>query len=249
MIVDEISDELFEGLSEDAYTASYELLKRVEKKFLSSLADEASYSTACGVLEAFYELNSWKVPSRVSASNFALAGLQKAESIDEAIEKTRATWRLQYEGYRNQIMGNRSDAVKRAAKSSMAAISAGAFGYTILTKEEKGLIHSHIEKIRKIIEASKLEDRKKNALLDALANLARDVNRNGTRTDRFFAFASELGFCLGDFAKKAKPLFDEVKAILKIVTKARAREENIQLPSNGEILSLPEPDQNSSGVA
>jgi hypothetical protein len=249
MIVDEISDEFFEGLSEDAHTASYELLKRVEKQFISRSADEASYSAACGILEAFYELNSWKVPSRVSANSFALGGMQKPESIDEAIEKTRATWRLQYEGYRNQIMGNRSDAVKRAAKASMAAVSAGVFGYTVLSKEEKESIHSHLEKIRKIIEDSKLEDRKKNALLDALANLARDVNRNGTRTDRFFAFASELGFCLGDFAKKAKPLFDEVKAILKIVTRARARDENIQLPSNGEILTLPEPDQNSSGVA
>jgi hypothetical protein len=66
-------------------------------------------------------------------------------------------------------------------------------------------------------------------------------NRNGTRTDRFFAFASELGFSIGQFTKDAKPAIDELKDMLKIVSKARARHEGLKLPAGDEILLLPEP--------
>jgi hypothetical protein len=248
--VNDIPDDIFDNLPEGPHMASFELLTRVEKKLVKTSHDEAILSTACGVFAAFYEMNNWSIPEAVSPRTaglaLSLAGNQKPESINDAIEWTRSIWRLQYEAYRSDIMGNRSVAIKQAAKESIAAVSSGTFGYTVLSKEEKTLIQKHIEKIREIIESSKLEDRKKNALFDDLTKLDRDVNRNGTRTDRFFAFASELGFCAGDFAKQAKPLFDEVKAILKIVTRARARDENIQLPSNGEILSLPEPDQDQN---
>jgi hypothetical protein len=68
-----------------------------------------------------------------------------------------------------------------------------------------------------------------------------EVNRNGTRTDRFFAFASELAFAAGQFTKDAKPAIDELKDMLKIVTKARARREGLKLPAGEEILLLAEP--------
>jgi hypothetical protein len=241
-----IYGELFEDLPQDINMASYVLLVRIEDKILKNSPDEASYSAACGVLSALYEANNWKIPSSINTMSF---GVPQPESIDKAIEKARATWRLKYEAYRNQIMGNRSAAVKQRAKEALNANMAGVFGYAILSEQEKNDIQGHVEQIRKIIEASKLDDRKKNALFETLSELSRDVNRNGTRTDRFFAFASELGFCLGDFAKKAKPLFDEVKAMLKILTQARARDENIKLPTGGEVLSLPEPELDNSEVA
>jgi hypothetical protein len=105
--------------------------------------------------------------------------------------------------------------------------------------EEKKKIHEHLARIRKILEESDLSDRKKNKLFERLNDLAREVDTQGTLTDRFFAFAGDVGFVLGDMTTKAKPLLQEVKEMLRIVTRSRARQEGISLPPGDEVLSLP----------
>jgi hypothetical protein len=115
------------------------------------------------------------------------------------------------------------------------------FGVATLTADEKNEVHSHIDAVRKIIEDSTLNPRKKNALFGRLNDLAQEVDREGTRTDRFFAFAADAAFVLGDMANKAEPFLKEVKDILKIVTHARAKNEGIALPEGEEILKLPSP--------
>ena len=115
------------------------------------------------------------------------------------------------------------------------------FGIATLSASEKDEVHSHIDAIRKIIEESSLGTRKKNALFGRLNSLAQEVDREGTRTDRFFAFAADAAFVLGDMANKAEPFLKEVKDILKIVTHARAKNEGIALPEGEEILKLPSP--------
>jgi hypothetical protein len=80
-------------------------------------------------------------------------------------------------------------------------------------------------------------------LLAQLNGLAAEVNRNGTRTDRFFAFVSELGFCISQFAENAKPAISEAKSILKIIAHARARHDGIKLPPGEDVRLLPEPDE------
>lgn len=245
----EIPDDIFEALSPDPYMASFQLLDRLGKTVLAGYPDEAAYSAACGILNAFYDANNFKVPQPVSPRGGlgAIAAIAKEETADQVVERSRSNWRFQFEAYRTQIMGNHAHAVKILAKEKLSAITEGAFGYAILTKEEKQAIHNHIDAIRKIIDSSDLDDRKKNSLIDKLTGLSKEVDRNGTLTDRFFAFAGDLGFCLGAFAKNAKPLIKEVKEILKIVTRSRARNENIELPHSGEVLSLPEPEMKPAG--
>ncbi|HTK13789.1 MAG TPA: hypothetical protein VL402_08305 [Xanthobacteraceae bacterium] len=234
--------ELFQNLSKDPYMASFELLTQIDAKVLGSRPSENEYSAACRILEAFYEANNFKIPKAIAVSwSFGV----KEETADNAIQRTREGWRLQYEAFRQQILANHRHAVKQAAKNSIAAVSAEAFGYATLNDEEKTSIHKHIEKIRKIIEQSNLDDRKKNSLFNRLSSLSSDVDRNGTRTDRFFAFASEISFCVGDFAENAKPMFDEVKEVLRIVCRARSRNEGSLLPPGDSVLSLPEPSAKS----
>jgi hypothetical protein len=227
-------DEIFSGLSADPYMASFELLQRVRAQFLQGQPKEAEYSAACGVFEAFYEANGWKLPEPVSGGTYS--------GIDDSIARSRSTNRLQFEGYQMQIMAMYRIVMKRKASDALKASTATAVGYAILDADEKSAIHQHIETIRKIIESSKLKDSKKNGLFDRLGELSSEVNRNGTRTDRFFAFASEVAFSARDFEQNARPMFDQVKDILRIVTRARARHEGIKLPANEEVLSLPEPE-------
>jgi hypothetical protein len=234
MSMESAADELFQGLSTDPHLASYELLQRLNRKILPVSPREADYSHACGVLEAFYAANGWKSPDAVKISSYS-------SKIDEAVEYARNQWRLQFEGYQKQIMANYKLVVKQAAVGAISAATAKTFGYAVPDANEKAAILKHIEKIRSLIEQSQLEDRKKNSLFEYLSALTLEVNRNGTRTDRFFAFASEVGFCLGQFVQETKPVFDEVKDVLRIITRARARQDGVKLPPGEEVLSLPQP--------
>jgi hypothetical protein len=116
------------------------------------------------------------------------------------------------------------------------------FGLARLNTDEKKKMHEHIGAIRQLIEASDLSDRKKNALYDRLNDLAKEVDKHGTSTDRFFAFVSNLGFVLGEFGANSKPLFDEVSGMIQSVSRARARQEGISLPAGDEPLRLSPPD-------
>jgi uncharacterized protein YicC (UPF0701 family) len=113
------------------------------------------------------------------------------------------------------------------------------FGLARLTADEKAKIHAHIKVIRKTIEDSELADRKKNALFERLNSLAEEVDLHGTKTDRFFMFLGDAAFVIGEMGKKAKPFLDEVRSMIKVVSRARARQEGISLPPGDEPLMLP----------
>jgi len=134
---------------------------------------------------------------------------------------------------------------EEAAQAALAqysdAVDETTFGVAKLNEEEKKSILSHLEKARVIVERSQLSDRKKNALFGRLAELHREVNLTGTRTDRFFALAGDTAFVLGAMAANAKPFLQEVKEILKIVGRSRARQEGVSLPPGDETLRLPSP--------
>lgn len=240
-------DKIFKDLSSDPWAASYQLLQRINKEILTKaigLPTDDDYAMACGFLEAFYESHGWKPPNRATYTT------SQSDSVDELARKLRAAQRLQYEAYVSEIMNNYKAATKRTAKEAIDAALGKAVGYAILEPSEKEEINKHIENIRKIIEESGLDDRKKNNLVERLSDLAREVSRNGTRTDRFFAFASELGFCLGQFTTNAKPAITETKAIMRIIWGARARHDGIKLPPGDDMPPLlPEPDQMISALS
>jgi hypothetical protein len=83
-------------------------------------------------------------------------------------------------------------------------------------------------------------------LFERINGLAQEIDRSGTRTDRFFAFAGDLAFTAGEMAKNAKPAIDEFKEILKIVLRSRAKEEKVQLPKPEDVLRLPSPEQSAT---
>lgn len=115
------------------------------------------------------------------------------------------------------------------------------FGFARLNSDEKRKIHENISRIRLAIDLSDLPDRKKNALYERLNELSAEVDALGTKTDRFFAFMGDAAFVLGDMAKQAKPMLDEVKDMIKTIGRARSRQEGVSLPPGDTPLSLPAP--------
>lgn len=113
------------------------------------------------------------------------------------------------------------------------------FGIARLSQEDRKQIHVHLNNLRTIIDGAEITERKRNAPLKRLNALVEEVDLEGTKTDRFFEFAGDLAFVAGDMAKKAKPLIDEFKDVLRIVYRARARTEGVELPKPPDPLSLP----------
>jgi hypothetical protein len=52
----------------------------------------------------------------------------------------------------------------------------------------------------------------------------------------------DVAFVMGDMAEKAKPLINEVKEMMRIVTRSRARQEGVSLPPGDDVILLPKPD-------
>ena len=115
------------------------------------------------------------------------------------------------------------------------------FGLAHLNEAERTKIHIQINNVREIIASSVLTDRKKNALYERLNRLASEVDAHGTRTDRFFSFMGDIAFVMGDMAEKAKPLFKEVKEMMRILARSRARQEGVSLPPGDDVILLPKP--------
>lgn len=116
------------------------------------------------------------------------------------------------------------------------------FGYAKLDPTEKEEIHLSLSHIRQIIEESELPDNKKNALYAKLNELAAEVDRAGTKTDAFFGLVGDLGIHLGQFGKNAKPLRKEITKVLKVITRSRARAEDVALPGGEEFPLLQAPE-------
>ena len=115
------------------------------------------------------------------------------------------------------------------------------FGYARLTPEERKQIHEYIDRIREAVEGSKIDERKRNALLDRLSTLSQEVDKAGTKMDGFVAFWVDMGFAFGASARAAKPAFEELKEVLRILYRSRARAEKTSLPPSEDVSALPSP--------
>ncbi|MBU3889232.1 hypothetical protein FM996_04135 [Methylosinus sporium] len=176
-------------------------------------------------------------------------------NLDIVIDDLDSVTDHNIKGISNNILGNRVKFVKGYVSSEINEmidqISTnfdGSFGVARLNEQEKQKIRDHLEKIRRLIDESGLPVRKKNALFERLNALAQEVDQYGTRTDRFFAFMSDVAFVAGDMAKKSKPLIDEVKDMIKVVSRSRARQEGVSLPPGDEPILLPPPENISDEV-
>jgi hypothetical protein len=225
-------EKLLSDLPEDPIEASAILFARIEQGFKSQ-GSLAALTEACGVLAAFYESVGFKQPRPLEGNN-----PRRDDSIDDIVQKARGQWRLQFEAYRVDIMQKQEHGTKKKVHGVIQGRLQDSIGYAVLTAEEKEACHGHLKAIREIIEKSELDDRKKNNLFEHIATLSREIDKNGTRTDRFFAFVSDVGFLVNDLATKAEPLVKEIRDILRIISKARARKEGNQLPPGEEMLRL-----------
>jgi hypothetical protein len=219
---------IMKDLPEDPREAIKVLADRIRDPFGTNKLGAMEISEACALLRRFSDTTGvdLKFPQKAGHSwsehLSSMLGVIQTYSIDN----------------RGEIIGGKLDALIQEYQASTERDSS--FGFAFLTAGEKEAIHHNITAIRKAIESSSLAPRKKRALFGRLNMLAEEVDKDGTKTDAFFAFLGDLALVSGEMAEKAKPAINQFKEVLEIVAKSRAKQEGASLPSPEDLKLLPD---------
>jgi hypothetical protein len=103
-----------------------------------------------------------------------------------------------------------------------------------LPDEVRESIHSKIEEIRSKIIPLNLRDKKKEALLNALAAFSREVDHDRTKTEAWTSFSLEMATVGEELGKKAKPIRDLMDSVSSALGKVKEIGEMLGLPSSSD---------------
>jgi hypothetical protein len=105
-----------------------------------------------------------------------------------------------------------------------------------LSRSDRDKISHHVVQLRNIIVGSSLSIEKREAILDRLNELQKEIDRDRSRMDRFADFMSRLAAVSKDFAQEgAEPWWKWAEAILEILGKAKNKEDDqLKLPAPKE---------------
>jgi hypothetical protein len=111
-----------------------------------------------------------------------------------------------------------------------------------LDPKTKDDIRIHLAKIKFLIEASDLDDRKKEALYARIADLEGEVDRNRTKFQALAALIIEIAGVGGEVAEKLEPARKWVDSIAKLIGAAKSHEDaQPQLPRIPETKKIEAP--------
>jgi hypothetical protein len=231
-----------EDLPEDVIDGAVELVRRLKP----STNNEEELCDACSVLSAYYEVCNLKVPEaipwkREPPRSNVLSPFGPTLGPMDTVEIAKSVWERQFAAYEKDVSARRYSRNKAGALERLNSIKPPEFGYAVLNNNEKKECRGYLEKIKEIIDASIILEKKKNSIFSQINKLLREIDRAGTRTDIVFAFVSELGFHAGEFGKNAEPLFAEARKLIKAVSENRTRREGTELPKPDDMFHLPAP--------
>ncbi len=97
-----------------------------------------------------------------------------------------------------------------------------------LSQNDLDIIQTSINELRGFITKSKFIDSDlKNRLLKRLEKLQSELHKNESNLDKFWGLIGDAGVVLGKFGEDAKPFFDRVNDIIRIVCKVQAKAEGL----------------------
>ncbi len=222
----ELVRELVADLNGSPPIAFLELVRRVKQVFSEGHYDPEDLPTLCALLKRFAE-----------RSKLGIEIVEKTQT-ENWYDQLRYIFKVVDDS--PLVAAVHENQVDLILDSVFDTLTETEFGFAELSIDEKQKIHFLLNEIRVLIDQSRLQPKKKNALVARLNELSLEVDKKGTRTDRFFGFISELGFALGDFGEKSKPIFDRMKEIIEVVYKNRQKNEGVSLPPRSDLKLLPD---------
>ncbi len=100
-------------------------------------------------------------------------------------------------------------------------------------------IQKLINELRETIAGAKyIEEGHRQRMLGRLEKLQNDFHRKMSNIDQFWGLLGDAGIALGAFGENAKPFFDRVREILRIVWNSQARTEGLPSTSKYNLLEM-----------
>ena len=224
---------LLAGLPKDRREAAGELAMRIFDIYDRPGSSSIDYPALARIFERYLEKYNIDVAYRARGPDESWgAHLLHIRSVGESIKAEMDAERIAQEAF------------ELFEQYDFDAGERGAFGYAFLTTDEKKHIHGSLDSIRSAIEKSRLEARKKRALYSRLNKLADEVDKDGTLTDSFFSFGIDMAMTAREMEENARPAIEQVKDVLKIIFRARAKNEGVSLPAPENVVLLPPGDGN-----
>lgn len=126
-------------------------------------------------------------------------------------------------------------------------------GATTILKLNEGFrqeIYKRLDQVRAYIEASGLNDRKKDAIYAKIAALRSEVDRSKTRLDAFLSIQLDVTAAIGQSADNLEPVVNLLNAITKVFSRAKTANEQEILgkPDEQPRLEGPKPRTESSSA-
>ena len=110
-----------------------------------------------------------------------------------------------------------------------------------LSDDYRQEIHYLLNRVRKVVHTSDLEQLKKDAILQKINELNDEVDQSTTKLGRYKAVWLEVTEALGEGAKNLEPAVEILERVGRIFGKARAETDPAQLPSPEAPKQLPGP--------
>lgn len=104
----------------------------------------------------------------------------------------------------------------------------------VLSSDRRKEIHALLSKVRIIVEKLDVNEKKRDAIMSRLNQLAAEVDKSRTNLEAFFAATLDAAGTAGQAAEKLKPVLDVLERMKKIFFEAKAENLPPQLPAPEE---------------
>lgn len=217
----------FDGLPDDPEVAFVRLYDRHHQEYLDQTRD--AQDTRAAAVEFMNTMIG-------VAAGLGLNGLEQWEIPED--------WDEVYSAFTNFDRALKRYVMKiKVSKSRVTKV------YSVeLTNDEKDRIHALSAKIREIVSASDLEERKRNSLFAKLAAFEADVDRTRTRFENAMLMSLEVIAVIDKGMQSLNPLNELLRRIQDVMSKAKDKEpEQNQLPAPPDQKKLEAPTKKIEG--
>ena len=106
----------------------------------------------------------------------------------------------------------------------------------MISQSYKGIIHGHLDKIRKIVNQEISDQNKQDAIYRLISSLASEVDRDRTTVDAIFSRFLDFSKVLGEAAGHIKPAVDQLERVMSALKDGVIRVELLPVQQRPKLL-------------
>ncbi|MEO0983642.1 MAG: hypothetical protein AAFX03_13430 [Pseudomonadota bacterium] len=216
---------LFADLPEEPYYGSFVLFERLSNLLPPEEArTEREYGYACGVLEAYFDAVGLRPPTAIAENSSDSGGPRKRHQ-------------MVFAAFQSRIEINYTRHIKQLASEAIEQQTEGMVGFAALSVEEKARVQHLMERARRLFGEAGMDERNMAAINLHVSRLMPELQRQLVRTGPFFALAGDMALAARPLGSLGGQAMATLGDMLRVLLRARARLEKIELPPEADPLS------------